>query len=52
MASMTEDEEMLLAIIDSDDDSDVEELIFLSVLERKEGIGGSATGKTWYTAKF
>lgn len=30
-----EDEEMLLAILDSDDDSDVEELVFLSVLERK-----------------
>jgi hypothetical protein len=32
---MMEDEEMLLAILDSDNDSEVEELILLSVLERK-----------------
>ena len=35
MASMMEDEEMLLAILDSDDDLDIEELVFLSVLEQK-----------------
>jgi hypothetical protein len=35
MVPMMEDEEMLLAILDSDNDSEVEELILLSVLERK-----------------
>ena len=35
MVSMTEDKEMLLSFLDSDDDSDIEELVFLSLLERK-----------------
>ena len=35
MASMTADEEMLLAILDSDDDSDIEEFIIISALQRQ-----------------
>jgi hypothetical protein len=35
MASLTTDEEMLLVILDSDSDSDVEELILISALQRQ-----------------
>ena len=35
MASLTTDEEMLLAILDSDSDSDVVEFILISVLQRQ-----------------
>ena len=35
MASLTTDEEMLLAILDSDSDSDVEEFILISALQRQ-----------------
>lgn len=51
---MTIDEEMLLAIRDSDEDSDIGEFIIISTLQRhqKVGIRGSKTGKARDMTKF